>query len=105
MGLPLAFRIGAPSMRLKSPVRKSAVGTEKSVGAAHALERAFPVREEEQLVLLDRAAEAAAVDVADALRALSVTPARFSSQVNARKRAVVVHRERAAVEVRSSRTS
>ena len=30
MGLPAAFRIGAPSIRLKSPLRKSAVGTEKS---------------------------------------------------------------------------
>ena len=37
-------------------------------GVAHALERAFPIREEEQLVLLDGSADAAAVDVSVAFR-------------------------------------
>ena len=51
--------------------------------AVHPFERAFPVREEEHLVPADGTAEAAAVDVAIAA-GLSVTPARFSSQRNAR---------------------
>ena len=66
IGLPLAFEICAPSILLKSPVRKSSVGTENRPERPTRSNVPSQSVKKNSLLLLDGPAEAAAVDVSDA---------------------------------------
>ena len=83
MGVPAALRIGAPSIRLKSPLRKSAVGTEDSTEkpVRSNVPSQFPKKNSLFFLIGPPRLPPSMLRLPSGL---SVTPARFSSQVNVR---------------------
>ena len=83
MGVPAALRIGAPSIRLKFPVRKSAVGTEdrREKPVRSNVPSQFPKKNSLFFLIGPPRLTPSMLRLPSGL---SVTPARFSSHVNVR---------------------